>query len=159
LSAEDLDARRDKRLPLYSTEVSPSGAPAAYPFTLHANAVAAHALDVLKRTLDEETARGLQDPDAVRAAINRHFLVESTSGQGKQTYASAIDLAGATSVLDDPAASAFWLPLYETVTRQDSAYRRTVKSIDVTPQSLTQQCARLMGPDAASLLEWLRRAP
>src|SRR5213076_1738131 len=103
--------------------------------------------------------RGLQDPDAVRAAINRHFLLEPEGGRGKPTYASAIELAGASSALDDPAASAFWLPLYETVTRQDSAYRRTVKGIDVTPQSLTQQCARLMGPDAASVLEWLRRAP
>jgi hypothetical protein len=156
LTAEDLDARRDKKTPLYSTEVSPSGVPVVYPFTLHANAVAAHALDVLRRTLDEETARGLQDPDAIRAAINRHFVVESG---GKSTYASAIDLAGATSVVDDPAASAFWLPLYEAVNRQDSTYRRTVKAIDVTPQSLTQQCARLMGPDAASVLQWLRRVP
>ena len=41
-----LDARRDKRVPLYSTEVSPSGVPAAHPFTLHANAAAAQALDV-----------------------------------------------------------------------------------------------------------------
>jgi hypothetical protein len=159
LSAEDLDARRDKRLPLYSTEVSPSGLPAAYTFTLHANAVAAHALDVLRRTLDEETSRALQDPDAVRAAINRHFVIEAEGGRGKPTYASAIDLAGATSTVDDPAASTFWLPLYETVTRQDSTYRRTVKGIDVTPQSLTQQCARLMGPDSAAVLQWLRRAP
>jgi hypothetical protein len=110
LSAEDLDARKDKRVPLYSTEVSPSGAPAAFAFTLHANAVTASALDILRRTLDEETARGLQDPDAVRAAIGRHFLVEEG---GRSTFASAIDLAGATSVIDDPAASALWLPLYE----------------------------------------------
>src|SRR5581483_130067 len=105
---EDLDARRDKRVPLYSTEVSPSGVPAAHPFTLHANAASAQALDVLRRTLDEETARGLQDPDAVRAAINRHFVVEH---EGRSTYASAVDLSGATSMLDDPAASALWLPL------------------------------------------------
>jgi hypothetical protein len=156
LAAEDLDARRDKRVPLYSTEVSPSGVPAALPFTLHANATAAQALDVLRRTLDEETARALQDPDAVRAAINRHFVLESN---GHSTFASAIDLAGATSVSDDPAASAFWLPLYDAVTRQDSTYRRTVKRIDVTPQSLAQQCARLMGPDATNVLQWLRRAP
>ena len=70
-----------------------------------------------------------------------------------------IDLAGGTSVVDDPAASAFWLPLYEAASRQDSTYRRTVKSIDVTPQSLVQQCARLMGPDAPAVLQWLRRAP
>jgi len=156
LAAEDLDARRDKRVPLYSTEVSPSGVPAAHPFTLHANAAAAQALDVLRRTLDEETARNLEDPEAVRAAITRHFVVDAA---GKSTFAAAIDLAGGTSVVDDPAASAFWLPLYETASRQDSTYRRTVKAIDVTPQSLTQQCARLMGPDAANVLQWLRRAP
>jgi len=157
LAAEDLAARRDKKLPLYSTEVSPSGVPVPFPFTLHGNAVAAQALEILRRTLDEETARGLEDPDAVRAALHRNFLIE---GEGHSTtFASAIDLAGSTSVVDDPAASAFWLPLYETVQRTDSTYRRTVKAIDVTPQSLTQQCARLMGPDASSVLQWLRRAP
>lgn len=156
LSAEDLDVRKDKRVPLFSTEVSPSGVPAAHPFTLHANAAAAQALDVLRRTLDEETARGLQDPDAVRAAINRHFIVEN---EGRSTYASAVDLAGATSMLDDPAASALWLPLYDAVARQDSTYRRTVKAIDVNPTALVQQCARLMGPDATAVLQWLRRAP
>jgi hypothetical protein len=147
LAAEDLAARRDKKVPLYSTEVSPSGVPVPFPFTLHANAVAAQALEILRRTLDEETARGLEDPDAVRAALHRNFLIE---GNGHSTFASSIDLAGSTSVVDDPAASAFWLPLYETVQRHDSTYRRTVKAIDVTPQSLTQQCARLMGPDASS---------
>jgi hypothetical protein len=167
LVADDLDARRDKRVPLYSTEVSPSGVPAAHPFTLHANATVAHALDVLRRTLDEETAKDLQDPEAVRAAIHRHFTVErpakqtpgaaATSG-GRSTFASAIDLAGATSEADDPSASAFWLPIYEAVPRHDSTYRRTVKAIDLTPQSLTQQCARLIGPDAANVLQWLRRA-
>jgi hypothetical protein len=156
LAAEDLDARRDKRVPLYSTEVSPSGVPAAHPFTLHANAAAAQALDVLRRTLDEETARGIQDPDAVRAALQRHFVVEAG---GRSTFASAIDLAGSTSVFDDPAASVYWLPVYEAVARHDSTYRRTVKAIDVVPQSLVQQCARLIGPDATSVLQWLRRAP
>lgn len=156
LTAEDLDARRDKRIPLYSTEVSPSGTPVAFPFTVHANAAAAQALDVLRRTLDEETARGVQDPDAVRAAINRHFIVES---DGHATYASATDLAGSTSVADDPAASVFWLPMFEAVARQDSTYRRTVKRVDVTPHSFAQQCARLVGPDATAILQWLRRAP
>ncbi len=168
LAADDLDARRDKRIPLYSTEVSPSGAPAVHPYTLHANATVALALDVLRRTLDEETAKELQDPEAVRAAIHRHFLVEHAAKQtagatpasgGKSTFASSIDLAGATSEADDPSASAFWLPIYEAVPRQDSTYRRTVKAIDVTPQSLVQQCARLVGPDAANVLQWLRRAP
>jgi len=156
LCAEDLDGRRDKRFPLYSTEVSPSGEPAVHPFTVHGNAVVAQALELLRRTLDEETSRGVEDPEAVRAAINRHFIVESG---GKSMYASAIDLADAKSMRDDPAASAFWLPLYEAVARQDSAYRRTVKAIDVTPHLLTVQCARLMGPDATAILQWLRRAP
>jgi len=156
LSAEDIESRKDKRIPLYTTEVSPSGAPSAFAFTLHANAVTANALDVLKRTLDEETARGLQDPDAVRAAITRHFVVEEG---GRSSFASAIDLAGSTSIVDDPAASALWLPLYEAVARQDSTYRRTAKAIDVTPTSLVQQCARLIGPDASAVLQWLRRAP
>jgi hypothetical protein len=156
LAADDLDARRDKRVPLYTTEISPSGVPAAHPFTLHANATAAQALDVLRRTLDEETARELEDPDAVRAAINRHFVVDAG---GRSTYASAIDLAGNTSAVDDPSASFFWLPLYEAVARQDSTYRRTVKAIRLTPESLVQQCARLIGPEAGAVLEWLRRAP
>lgn len=156
LAAEDLDTRRDKRVPLYSTEVSPSGVPAAHPFTLHANAAVAQALEVLRRTLDEETARGVQDPDAVRAALQRHFVVEAG---GRATFASAIDLAGSTSVFDDPSASVFWLPMYEAVARHDSTYRRTVKAIDVAPQSLVQQCARLVGPEASEVLQWLRRAP
>jgi Protein of unknown function (DUF1237). len=156
LSAEDLETRRDKRVPLYSTEVSPSGSPAPYPFTLHANAAAAQALDILRRTLDEETARGVQDPDAVRAAINRHFVVESGA---QSAFASAIDLAGSKSEQDDPSASLFWLPMFEAVARQDSTYRRTVKRIDVTPHFFAQQCARLVGPDATVVLQWLRRAP
>src|SRR5262249_59496566 len=75
LAADDLDARRDRRVPLYGTEVSPSGVPAANPFTLHGNAAVAQALDVLRRTLDEETARGVEDPEAVRAAIPRPFII------------------------------------------------------------------------------------
>ena len=156
LSSEDLDARRDSRVPLYSTEVSPSGEPVPHPFTLHANAAAAQALDVLRRTLDEETARGLEDPEAVRAAITRHFVLDQ-SGQAR--YATSIDLAGAATMVDDPAASAFWLPLYDAVSRQDSTFRRTVRGIDAPPHALTQQCARLLGPDASSVLQWLRRAP
>ncbi len=156
LTSEDLEARRDKRIPLYSTEVSPSGDPAAYGFTIHANATAAQALDVLRRTLDEETARALQDPDAVRAAIQRHFVVENG---GKSMFASSIDLAGGTSMVDDPAASTFWLPIYDAIARQDSTYRRTVRAVDLTPHALVQQVARLVGPDATAILQWLRRVP
>jgi hypothetical protein len=155
-SWEDLAERRDEHVPLYRTEVTLSGAPAAYPFTLHGNAVVAQALDVFRRTLDEETARGVEDPNAVRAALRRHFATEK---DGKVTFASAIDLAGRHASDDDPYASAYWLPIYDTVERHDSAYRRTVKGVGTEPHLLAQQCARLMGPDAGTVLQWLRRAP
>ena len=156
LAADDLASRRDRRVPLYHTEVSPSGTPPAHPFALHGNAVVAQALDVLRRTLDEETARDVEDPEAVRAAIRRHFVIER---EGKDTYAAAVDLAGGISVEDDPLGSTLWLPLYDAVARQDSTYRRTVKSIGAEPRLLAQQCARLIGPEAGSVLQWLRRAP
>lgn len=156
LSSDDIAARRDRRVPLYTTEVCPSGNPAAHPFTMHGNAVAALALDVLKRTLDEEAARELEDPEAVRAALRRHFTVDR---DGKSEFVPSIDLAGSVSVEDDPVASLFWLPLYDAVSRQDSTYRRTVKTLAATPHDLAQQCARVMGPDATEVLQWLRRAP
>ena len=156
LASDDIAARRDRRVPLYHTEVSPSGSPPPYPFSLHGNAVVAQALEVLRRTLDEETARELEDPEAVRAAIRRHFIVDN---EGKSAFAAAVDLAGGVSLDDDPLGSTLWLPLYETIPRHDSTYRRTVKSIVREPRSLAQQCARLMGPEAASVLQWLRRAP
>ena len=80
-SWDDLAERRDLHVPLYRTEVTLSGAPAPHPFTLHGNAVVAQALDVFRRTLDEETARKVEDPEAVRAALRRHFAVEK-GGQG-----------------------------------------------------------------------------
>lgn len=156
LSWDDIAARRDRRVPLYSTEVTPSGQAAPAPFTLHANAVVAQALDVLRRTLDEETAREIEDPEAVRAALRRHFVVET---EGKGRYVAATDLAGNNTPDDDPSASALWLPLYDAVARQDSTYRRTVRGVGVEPSSLVQQCARLIGPDSSQVLQWLRRAP
>ena len=111
---------------------------------------------MLRRTLDEETARGVEDPDAVRAAIRRHFTVDRDR---KAAFASAIDLAGGTAADDDPVASALWLPMYDAVERQDSVYRRTVKGIGAEPAHLAQQCARLVGPDAGNVMSWLRRAP
>jgi hypothetical protein len=155
-SWDDLAARRDAHVPLYSTEVLPSGEPAPFPFTLHGNAVVAQALDVLRRTLDEESARSVEDPEAVRAALRRHFALER---EGKVIFGSAIDLAGRAHTEDDPSASAYWLPLYEAVERYDSIYRRTVRGLGVEPSSLAQQCARLLGPDAGEVLQWLRRAP
>ncbi|MFN2398973.1 MAG: hypothetical protein ABR543_10100 [Gemmatimonadaceae bacterium] len=156
VSYEDISARRHEHIPLYSTEITPSGTPAPLPFTLHGNAVLAQALDVFRRTLDEETAREVEDPEAVRAAISRHFAGER---DGKVVLASAINLSGGSAHMDDATASAYWLPLYEAVERSDSIYRRTVRGVGAEPRWLAQQCARLMGPEAATVLEWLRRAP
>jgi len=153
---DELTDRRDAEWPLYTTEVGPSGAPVAHPFTLHGNAVVAMALDVLRRTLDEETARDVQDPAAVRAALLRHFL---ESREGAQVFASSIDMAGAASMEDDPVGSAFWLPLYETVERHDSNYRRTAKALTHPAAELAQHCARLIGPESSTQVKWFRRAP
>lgn len=155
LSNDDLAARRDRNVPLYSTEVLPGGEPAPHPFTLHSNAVVANALDVLRRTLDEETAKNVEDPEAVRAALRRHFTVDQ---EAKQVFAATTDLAGHTSFEDDPVGSALWLPLYEAVERHDSAYRRTVKRAAGQPNELTRECARLLGPESSKVLEWFRRA-
>jgi len=155
LASDDLAARRDRNVPLYSTEVLPDGEPASFPFTLHGNAVVANALDVLRRTLDEETARTVEDPDAVRAAVKRHF---TTDRDGKQVFAAATDLAGKYTFGDDAVGSAMWLPLYEAVERHDSTYRRTVKDVSRQPEQLARECARLLGPDSSSVLQWFRRA-
>ena len=156
LAADDLAARRNSAIPLYATEVAPSGNPAPLPYTLHGNAVVAQALDVLRRTLDEQTARDVQDPEAVRAALKRHF---SRDKEGKATYASAIDLNGNAVLEDDPLASVYWLPVYEVVDRNESTYRRTVRAASTDRRFLVQQCARLLGPDAAEVMAWVRRAP
>ncbi len=156
LSSDDLAARRDKTHPLYHTEVTLSGASVAHPFTLHGNAVVAYALDCLKRTLDEAEAAELPDPEAVRAAIRRHFVADDG---GKTVFIAATDLAGGVTREDDPIASALWLPLFEAVERTDSIYRRTAKKIAGPPHYLALQLGRLFGPDATAALEWLRRAP
>ena len=155
-SHEDISARRNESVPLYSTEITPAGRPAAFPYTLHGNAVAAQALDVFRRTLDEETARAVEDPDAVRAALQRHFAGER---DGKSILMSAVNLGGEAVADDEPAASVVWLPMYETLDRRDSAYRRTVRTIDLQPRVLAHQIARLLGPDAREVMQWLRRAP
>ncbi|HEX5971731.1 MAG TPA: hypothetical protein VFY85_07385 [Gemmatimonadaceae bacterium] len=155
-AADDLRERRDQRVPLYSTDVLPDGRPSAHPFTLHGNAVAALALDVLRRTLDEQSASAVQDPAAVRAAIRRHFAADRDP---KATLAASVDLAGHTSAEDVPAASALWLPLYEAIGRDDSLYRRTVKAIPADDELLVRRIARLLGPGGDAVLQWLRRAP
>ena len=92
LSSDDLAARRDRNVPLYSTEVMPGGAPAPFPFTLHGNAVVAQALDVLRRTLDEETARGRRGS---RSGARRAASGTSCADlRGKSVFAAATDLAG-----------------------------------------------------------------
>ena len=156
LASDDLAARRNVNVPLYTTEVTPSGNPAALPYTLHGNAVVAQALDVFRRTLDEQTARDVQDPDAVRAALKRHFARDK---DGKSTYASAIDLTGNAVLDDDPLASVFWLPVYEVVDRNESTYRRTARAASKDHRFLVRQCARLLGPDASEVMQWVRRAP
>ena len=156
LASDDIAQRRDKRLPLYTTEVGPTGEPVAHPFTLHGNAVAAMALDVFRRTLDEEAAREVEDPEIVRAALHRHFVVDKG---GKPAFAASADLAGNFAAEDDPHASALWLPSYEAVERHDSTYRRTVRGVGAEPHHLALQCARLLGPDSTDVLRWLRRAP
>ncbi|HEX6597932.1 MAG TPA: hypothetical protein VF034_01325 [Gemmatimonadaceae bacterium] len=155
-AGDDLRERRDQRVPLYSTDVLPDGRPSAHPFTLHGNAVAALALDVLRRTLDEQSAREVQDPAAVRAAMRRHFAAERDP---KATLASSVDLAGHTSQDDVPSASALWLPMYEAIGRDDSLYRRTVKAIPPDDELLVRRIARLLGPGGDAVLQWLRRAP
>ena len=156
LANDDLRDRRDRRVPLYSTDVTPSGTPAEFPFTLHANATVAQALEILRRTLDEQTAREVEDPAAVRAAIKRHFAPDRDS---KGKLAASIDLTGKRSEEDVASASALWLPLYEALDRQDSLYRRTVKAVPADASALVRQIGRLLGPDGSSVLEWLRRAP
>src|SRR4051812_33803390 len=149
---EEIERRRDERVPLYSTEVSLSGATAAMPYTVHGNAAVAQALDVLRRTLDEETASRIEDPEVVRSAIRRHFVVNGS-------FVAAVDLTGGTVTADDPAASLLWLPFFEAVSREDSTYRRTAKALSAKDVHLALQCARLLGPESSAVLEWLRRAP
>lgn len=156
-SQEDIETRRHPQYPLYSTEVNPDGTQPAHPYTAHGNAVAALALDILSHTLDEKTAEKVQDGAAVRASLMRQF---SEVPGGKTALFTSIDLAGESSVADDPSASAYWLPFYDLMPRDDSVYRRTVKRIElVETDSLEVRCARLLGPSSAEALDWLRRAP
>jgi hypothetical protein len=113
------------------------------------------ALDVLRRTLDEETARTVEDPDAVRAALRRHF---AANRGGKDVYSTSADLAGGHGFEDDAVASLLWLPLYEAVERHDSTYRRSAKTSQPIG-ALARECARLVGPESAAVLQWFRRAP
>ena len=153
---DELAERRHGELPLYSTEVTPSGAVAPLPYTVHANGVAAAALDILRRTLDEETARDVPDGEAVRAALQRTF---ARNDEGRKTLCTALDLAGAESRVDDPVGSMLWLPLYGAIKSEDTMFRRTARGLATPTTELSTILARLCGPDSVSVLEWLRRAP
>ncbi|WP_306518392.1 hypothetical protein [Gemmatimonas sp.] len=158
LSHDDIRARRDERIPLYSTEVTASGAPAPFPFTLHGNATVALALDVFRRTLDEEVAATVEDPAAVRSALRRHFAVERGE---KARLATAIDLAGGAALQDDPSGSLLWLPLYEAMDRDESLFRRTARAVkpeEDGPAALLFHVGRLLGPEGQEMLGWFRRA-
>jgi hypothetical protein len=154
LSQEEIARHRDPRYPIYATEVLTDGEPAPLPFTLHGNAVVAQALEVFAKALDEETARQVESAAAVRAAIQRHF---SSQSNGQNILASAIDLDGHVLLDDLPAASALWLPLYDACERGDSTYRRTVRAAGPS-DALVHWCGRLVGPNSAEAVEFLRRA-
>lgn len=157
-ASEDLEKRRHEKIPLYRTDLNPGGGRPAYRYTAHGNAVAAYALEVYSRTLDEKTAEKVQDAEEVRASAMRHFSFEGSDGRAR--FASSSDLAGNRSTADDPAASIYWLPYYHLVGREDSLYRRTVKQWEATPSDqLVERCARLIGPSGSEALDWLRRAP
>lgn len=153
--SDEIAERRDEKHPLYRTEVTLDRQPAVPPYTLHGNAVVAYALDALRRTLDEEAARDVQDPAPVRAALRRHF---AKGPESKSILAAASDLKSTLSEADDPVGSALWLPMWEAVERTDSIYRRTAKRVGPTDR-LVVEVAKLLGPDASAMLEWLRRAP
>ena len=153
---DELAERRHAELPLYATEVTPSGAVAPLPFTAHANGVASLALDILRRTLDEETARDVPDGEAVRAALQRSFL--RTDG-GKGALCTALDLAGGDSRVDDPIGSVLWLPMYGAIDGDDAVFKRTARALAQPTTELSTIIARLCGPDHVEVLEWLRRAP
>lgn len=157
-ASEDIEARRDAKLSLYSTEVNPDGTVPAHGFTAHGNAVVALALDVLRHTLDEKTSEKVPDSAAVRAAVLRQFI--DADGQSKRSFTGSSNLAGGVSAIDEPGASLYWLPYYDLVSRDDSVYRRTAKRLDAEATAeLAVRCARLVGVDTAAALDWLRRAP
>jgi hypothetical protein len=153
---DELSDRRHPELPLYATEVTPSGAFAPLPFTAHGNGVAAVALDILRRTLDEETARDVPDGEAVRATLQRSF---TRTAAGKKLLCTALDLSGAESREDDPVGSVLWLPVYGAIDHDDAVFMRTAAALSQPTQSLSAILARLCGPDSVAVLEWLRRAP
>ncbi|HYW51198.1 MAG TPA: hypothetical protein VE861_11350, partial [Gemmatimonadaceae bacterium] len=153
---DELAERRHAELPLYATEVMPSGAVAPLPFTAHGNGVAAVALDILRRTLDEETARDVPDGESVRVALQRSF---ERTDDGKRTLCTALDLQGEASRDDDTVGSMLWLPIYGAIDSDDALFKRTARALSRPTTSLATILARLCGPESSKVLEWLRRAP
>ena len=157
-ASEDIEARKHKTLPLYSTEVNADGSIPEFAYTSHGNAVVALGLDILKHTLDEKTAEKVQDAAAVRAALLRQFT--QTDSAGKSVLAQSSDFENAAQGAHVSSAILYWLPYYDLLGRDDSLYRRTIKPLEnVEIESLFVWCARLVGPNGARALEWLRRAP
>jgi hypothetical protein len=156
-SWEDIEARRDGHRPLYATEVTLSGRPAPLPFTAHANAVVAHALEVLKRTLDEKTAERVEDAEAVRTELRREF---ASAADAAAVFRTAVDLTGGSDSEDDPVSSVSWLPYHGAISRDDAVFRRTVEPLESRAQPhLAAQCVRLLGAGSREILDWVRRAP
>ena len=157
-AADDIAARKHPTLPLYSTEVTSDGSVPEYPYAVHANTVAALALHILAHTLDEKTAEKVQDAEAVRAAVLRHFT--RTDKSYKPAFIQSSDLSGEAEVSTAATAAMYWLPYYDLLGRDDSLYRRTVKPLEVIDtDSLFMWCGRLLGPDGSRALDWFRRAP
>jgi hypothetical protein len=155
---EIIERRKHATIPLYSTEVNPDFTYPSNPYTVHGNAVAAFALEVFSRTLDEKTAEKVQDAEAVRASALRHFSIEGPDGRTR--FISSTDLRGQSQAGDNHAASSYWLPYFHLIGRDDSRYRRTVKQWEDSPSELLlERCARLIGPNSSEVLDWLRRAP
>jgi hypothetical protein len=153
---EDIESRRNKTFPLYATEINADGTTPLHSYTLQANTLAALALDVLSRTLDEKTAEKVQDPASVRAAVLRQFVF--TDAINKPLFTSSVDLnSPATANPSGP--PAYWLPYFDLLDRDDSMYRRTVKPLESAATDLLMMwIGRLHGPDGARALDWLRRA-
>ena len=155
---DDIQARKHTTLPLYSTETNPDGSVPDFPYTAHGNAVVALALDILSHTLDEKTAEKVQDPAAVRAALLRQF--SDVDESGKSVLTRAADPASDEKSPEGASAAMYWLPYYDLIGRDDSVYRRSVKPLEsIETDALFMRCARLVGPNGAHALEWLRRAP
>jgi hypothetical protein len=157
-AADDIAARKHPTLPLYSTEVNSDGSPPEFPYTIHGNTVAALALHILAHTLDEKTAEKVQDAEAVRAAVLRHFSRADKTDKVALVASSSLGDEAKNSAGAPPAM--YWLPHYDLLGRDDSLYRRTVKPLEnVETDSLFMWCGRLLGPNGSRALEWLRRAP